>query len=109
MTTYWAGFVTPFAALGGVAVVVGLVWLGSGLLAEAVWWTVKRFPLHDQHARDRAASVVAAGRRAYVLRIPHGVRVIVSLGGTRDDQLRTLAVITAGRASCDTTPETDHV
>lgn len=98
LSPFTQGVLTPLAIVGGVALVIGLIWLASVLLPEGVWWTVKRLPLGNQDGIDRAASVVGASRRAYVLRIPFGVRVIVSLGGTSRDQAALLDDLYEARA-----------
>jgi hypothetical protein len=90
LSPFTQGFLTPLAIVGGLALLMGLVWLALVLLPEGVWWTVKRLPLGDPDAIDRAACVVGASRRAYVLRIPLGVRIVVSLGGTGRDQMDLL-------------------
>jgi Na+/serine symporter len=97
MSEYWQGVITPFAVIGALLAGGALVWLVVVMLPEGVWWTVKRLPLADQWARDRAAAVVAASRRAYILRIPLGVRLIVSLGGDRDKFDEVLQQLHRGR------------
>lgn len=97
MPDFWLGVITPFAIIGAVLVAGALAWLALNLIPEGIWWTVKRLPLHDQYTRDRAAAVVGASRRAYILRIPLGVRLIVSLGVGRDEQEEVLSVLRRGR------------
>jgi hypothetical protein len=78
------------AVAGALALLAAALWLCSLLLPELVWATVKRLPLGDPFDIDRAAAVVAMSRRAWTLRIPLGVRIIVSLGGERTGQAHLL-------------------
>jgi hypothetical protein len=95
---FWTGFGAAFAVVGAVAACIGLVWLTLILLPEVTWWTVKRLPLMSPIRRDVSAGVVGGARRAYCLRIPFGVRIIVALGGTRDEHEDYAALIGVGRA-----------
>lgn len=97
LTPYQEGLLTPFAVIGALLAAGALIWLALVMLPEGVWWTVKRIPLHDQQLRDRAAAVVAAARRAYVLRIPYGLRILVTFGGDRDTQDEVLHALHLGR------------
>ncbi|MEU3452305.1 hypothetical protein ABZ671_01655 [Micromonospora sp. NPDC006766] len=97
MSDFWLGVLSVFAAVGGLGVLLGLGWLVVVFLPEGVWWTVKRLPLHDQFRRDRAAAVCASARRAYTLRIPFGVRLVLTFGEHRDRADEVMALLGRGR------------
>lgn len=99
MTDFQQGMLATLGIIGGIVVTGGLIWLALVMIPEGIWWTVKRLPLASEYQRDRAAAVVASSRRAYVLRIPFGVRLVVSLGGGLGDQGAWLAAL--GRARRD--------
>lgn len=97
MSDHVEGALIPLAILGGIAALIMLLWLGSNFLPEVVWATVKRLPLHNPDRIDRAAAVIAAANRSYILRIPFGVRLVLSLGGALADQDRLLEDLRAAR------------
>jgi len=83
MSDFWIGVLSTLAAIAGVALAVGAVWLVLILYPEVQWATVKRLPLQSVDARNRAAATVGSARRAITLRIPVGVRLTLTLGEHR--------------------------
>lgn len=98
---FWEGFGAAFAAVGALVAVIGLIWLVVILAPSVQWWTVKRLPLQSKFNRANAAGVVAGARRAYVLRIPYGVRLIVAIGGTYDEMADAGEILLAGLARAE--------
>lgn len=91
---FWTGYGAAFATIGGIVVAAALIWALIAVgVPNGIWWTVKRLPVQDKLTRAKAAGIVAGGRRAYVLRIPYGVRLIVALGGTYDEQYDVKEVV----------------
>ena len=103
---YVQGALTPFAVAGLILALWGIVLLANTILPEIVWWTVKRLRLHPELMRDVSAAVVGGARKAWCLRIPMGVRIIVALGGTREEHQAYADLIQAGRkqAGSDAAP-----
>lgn len=97
MSDFWIGVVTPFAVIGGMVAASGLIWLVVIMWPEGVWWTVKRLPLGDRHDREHVASVVAAARRVYTLRIANGLRLTLSLGESRETRDELIEQLRRGR------------
>ncbi len=94
---FWNGFGAAFAAIGAVVVLLGLIWLVLTFAPDIVWLTVKRLALAPEYRRDNSAAVVGGARKAWCLRIPMGVRLIVALGGTREEHEAYAGLIKAGR------------
>jgi hypothetical protein len=99
LSPYAQGVLTPFAVIGALLVVAGLVWLAMVAWPEIVWWTVKRLSLTPDYRRDNSAAVVGGARKAWCLRIPYGIRVIVALGGTRVEHEAYADLIRLGRVA----------
>lgn len=98
LSPYVQGVLTPLAVVGALLVASGLIWLGIVAWPAIVWWTVKRLALSPEYRRDNSAAVVGGARKAWCLRIPYGVRIIVALGGTRQEHEAYAELIQAGRA-----------
>lgn len=110
LSPYAQGVITPFAVVGALLVIAGFIWALAAAWPSIVWWTVKRLALAPDYRRDVSAAVVGGARKAWCLRIPYGVRIIVALGGTRDEHLAYADLIQAGRkASRATSPKTSGV
>lgn len=84
MSDFWLGVLATLATIAGIALVIGAVWLVLILYPEIQWATVKRLPMQDVDARNRAAATIGSARRAITLRIPVGIRLTLSLGEHRD-------------------------
>lgn len=97
LSPYTQGIITPFAIIGAGLVAAGLVWLVMVFFPGILWWTVKRLALSPDYRRDNSAAVVGGARKAWCLRIPTGVRIIVALGGTREEHEAYAELIHAGR------------
>lgn len=112
LSEYWQGFVGAFAMVAALGAVLALIWLVVNAWPAIVWWTVKRLPLAPAYRRDNSAAVVGGARKAWCLRIPYGVRIIVALGGTREEHEAYAEIIASGRRQqCTTTGSYrgDHV
>ena len=104
---FWFGFGMAFAAIGAVVVTAFLVWAAIAVgFPKGIWWTIKRLPVQDKLSRAKAAGLVGGARRAYVLRIPYGLRIIVALGGTYDQQYNAKEVVL--KALVDADPYDEH-
>lgn len=107
LSEYWQGFVGAFAMVGALLAVLGLIWLVVAAWPAIVWWTVKRLALAPEYRRDNSAAVVGGARKAWCLRVPYGVRIIVALGGTREEHEAYAELIAAGRRQAPRTNETN--
>lgn len=97
LSPYVQGVVTPFAVIGALLAAAGLLWLAVAAWPAIVWWTVKRLALAPDYRRDNSAAVVGGARKAWCLRVPYGVRIIVALGGTREEHEAYADLVKAGR------------
>jgi hypothetical protein len=89
------GLITAVA--GAVAVLLLVVMLANVILPGLIWATVKRLHLSNPDGVDRAAATIASSRKAWMLRIPYGVRFVVSLGGKGREQMDILNDLAAAR------------
>lgn len=104
---FWTGFGAAFALIAAIGLAAALIWALIAVgFPSGIWWTVSHLPLQDKLSRAKAAGLVGGARRAYILRIPYGVRVVLALGGTYDDQYHAKEIVIKALAAAD--PYDEH-
>lgn len=87
MSDHVEGALVVLAVLAVPTIVIIWMWVWSTFGTEIIWAKIRRMNLGDPDSIARNAAIVGAARRAYLIRIPTGVRIVVSLGGRYEDQL----------------------